>query len=98
VNADEAVDGVLEGDAVATALLSWFEARGRETWRGATGDLLTAIIAFAPEGAVREKSWPRNPSALRSRLTMAAPSLYKRGVAVERGKSDGKRWVCVSAL
>ena len=42
VNSDEAVDGVIEGDMVAVALLAWFDARKREPWQGATGELLAA--------------------------------------------------------
>jgi hypothetical protein len=97
-NSDEAVDGVIEGDAVSVALLAWFDARTREPWVGTTGELLTAINAFALEGSWKEKNWPRNPQALRSRLTMAAPSLYKRRIAIERGKTDGARWLTVSMV
>jgi hypothetical protein len=98
INSDEAVDGVIEGDMIAVALLTWFDARQREPWRGTTGDLLANINTHAPEGAWREKGWPRNPQALRSRLTMAAPSLFKRSIAVERGKTDGKRWLSVTMV
>lgn len=96
-NADDAVDSVIEGDAVASALMAWFAARDREAWRGTTGELLQAVNGFAPDDARRERSWPRNSQALRSRLTMAAPSLSKRGVAFARGKTGGERWVEITA-
>ena len=89
-NVAEAVEGVLEGDAVAVALRKWFEARDHEAWQGTTDALLSELNNWAELEAKRERSWPKNPQALRSRLTMAAPALRKIGIAVERGPRSKK--------
>jgi hypothetical protein len=96
-NADDAVEGVLEGDLVAVALRAWFAARNYEPWRGKGEELLGHLCNFAPDGARREHAWPRNPQHLSSRLTLAAPSLRKAGVYVERGRDHGGRWISISA-
>jgi len=41
-------------------------------------------VAFAPDGARRERNWPRNPQTLSSRLTLAAPALRKKGIRIEK--------------
>jgi hypothetical protein len=92
-NAADAVENVLEGDTVAAALRSWFAAQHCSAWRAETGELLAVLNDWAAIEVKREKAWPRNPQALRSRLTMAAPSLRKVGIAIERGKTDGRRWL-----
>ena len=73
------------------ALRKWFEARCNEAWKGKTEELLGELNNWAELEAKRERSWPKNPQALRSRLTMAAPSLRKVGIIIDRRKSDGKR-------
>jgi hypothetical protein len=93
-NVADAVEGVLEGDAVAVALRKWFDKRDQEAWQGRTEALLGELNNWAEDGAKREKTWPRNPQALRSRLTMAAPALRKVGIVVERGaRSKRERYL-----
>lgn len=84
-NVSDAVEGVLEGDAVAVALRAWFAARSQEAWTGQTGALLGELNHWAEIEAKRDRAWPRNPQAFTSRLTMAAPALRKIGIVVERG-------------
>ncbi len=91
-NAEEAVDGVLESDAVAVALMSFLD-KNEYYWRGKGEELLTHLSNWAPEGATRDKSWPRDPTRLSSRLTLASPSLRQKGISVSRGKSNGSRWI-----
>jgi hypothetical protein len=97
-NMADAVEGVLEGDSIAVALRAWFEARKRELWRGKTETLLGELNNWAEVEAKRDRTWPRNPQALRSRLTMAAPSLRKVGIAIERGRSNKERFLEVFLL
>lgn len=94
-NAAEAVHSVIEGDAVCVALLAFLKAHDN-SWRGKPEELLSKINDFAPEGAKREKDWPRNPQTLSGRLRLATPSLRKIDVTVLRGKSDGKRYIEVT--
>jgi hypothetical protein len=96
-NADDAVDGILEGDLVAVALLAWLAARQNEPWRGRGEELLSELAIWAPEGSRRDRSWPRDATRLSSRLTLIAPSLRKRGIAIERGRGKKARWIAISA-
>jgi hypothetical protein len=36
------------------------------------------------------------PQTLASRLTLATPSLRKKGIDIQRGKSNGERWILIS--
>jgi hypothetical protein len=47
----------------------------------------------APEGAKREKSWPRNPQTMSGCLRLASSSLRKIGVGIIRRKSHGVRLI-----
>jgi len=91
-NAAEAVKSVIEGDAVCVALLA-FLAVHNNYWRGKPEELLSHLGNFAPEGAKRERDWPRNPQTMSGRLRLATPSLRKIGVTVARGKSHGARYI-----
>ncbi len=97
-NAEDAVDSVLGLDTVAVALMGFLD-KHEGHWKGQCEALLEGVSAFAPEGAKRDKGWPRSPQALTSRITMASPLLRKRGVYIERGRdagrADGKRvrWI-----
>jgi hypothetical protein len=98
-NAEDAVDSVLGLDTVAVALMAFLD-KQEGHWKGQCEALLEGVGAFAPEGAKRDKGWPRSPQALTSRITMASPLLRKRGIDIERGRdaggtSNGKRtrWI-----
>ncbi len=102
-NAEDAVDSVLGLDTVAVALMAFLDKQDGH-WKGQCEALLEGVSAFAPEGAKRDKAWPRSPQALTSRITMASPLLRKRGVNIERGRdaggpSSGKRvrWIELSS-
>jgi hypothetical protein len=94
-NTAEAVTNVIEGDAVCVALLTFLGVENNY-WRGKPEELLTHLGNFAPEGAKRERDWPRNPQTMSSRLRLAMPSLRKIGVTIERGKTDGKRFIQIA--
>jgi hypothetical protein len=65
--------------------------RQSEAWQGPTESLLGELNNWAEIEAKRDRTWPRNPQALRSRLSMAAPALRKVGIVVDRRRSNGKR-------
>ena len=94
-NAADAVDSVLEADPVAVALLGFLE-RNAGVWKGTCKDLLEQISVWAPEGATRDRAWPRSPQALTGRLTLAAPSLRKKGIAIERDRSHSGRSLVIT--
>ena len=98
-NAEDAVDSVLGLDTVAVALMAFLD-KHEGHWKGQCAGLLEGVSAFAPEGAKREKEWPRSPQKLTSRITMAAPLLRKRGVVIEGGRDiDRKRtrWIEITS-
>ncbi len=95
-NTAEAVMNVIEGDAVCLALLAFLDAQNDTQWRGRPEQLLGHLNMHAPEGAQRERYWPRNPSTMSSRLRLAAPTLRKIGITIKRGKSDGKRFIQIA--
>ncbi len=93
-NSMEAVDSVLEGDAVSVSLLALLEQCGG-VWRGKSEALLERLATFAPEGARRERSWPKNPQTLSGRLTLMAPALRKKGISIERTRNEGARMIAI---
>jgi hypothetical protein len=95
-NVADAVDSVLEADPVAVALMSLIAANNGH-WRGRGEQLLSQLVAWAPEGATRDKSWPRDPTRLSGRLTLASPTLRRKGIDVVKGKSNGERFIEVRA-
>jgi hypothetical protein len=88
-NADEAVDAILEGDHVATALRSFMEGQPGGYWKGSGEDLLSRLTDCAPAGVVNKKEWPPDATRLGNRLTVAAPSLRRRGITIARGREGG---------
>ena len=91
-NIHEAVDSVVQNDAVCVATLAFLDANHGH-WKGKPETLLADIRVWAPEGAPRERGWPRNPQTLSNRLRLAAPSLRKMGVLFGKGKTAGKRYL-----
>ncbi len=91
-NIHEAVDSVVQNDAVCVAVLAFLDANHGH-WKGKPEALLADIRIWAAEGAPRERSWPRNPQTLSNRLRLAAPSLRKMGVLFTKGKASGKRYL-----
>jgi hypothetical protein len=88
-NFTDAAESVLDNDPLCVALLE----ASKGYWRGKPATLLTQLRAWALEGAVQERSWPRSPQALSSRLRLAMPSLRKRQILVAKGKSNGERYI-----
>jgi hypothetical protein len=79
-NRDEAVEGVIEADPIATAVRAMM---GKRTvWTGTASDLLGALGEVVDERIVKSKTWPENPRALSGRLRRAATVLRMIGIEI----------------
>ena len=90
-NAMEAVDSVLEGDAVLVSLLALLEKNGG-AWRGPCVTLLERLAPLRPTARGASEAG-RNPQALSSRLTMAAAR--KRGIRIEKTRDTNQRIIAI---
>jgi hypothetical protein len=79
-NRDEAVEGVIDADPVASAVRAIVAARTE--WTGTASDLLGALGEVAGETARKSKAWPDTPRALAGRLRRAATFLRKVGIEI----------------
>ena len=77
-NRDEAVDGVIEADPVATAVRTFMA--DRALWTGTASDLLSSLSEAVDERIAKAKTWPENARALSGRLRRAATFLRKIGI------------------
>ncbi len=80
-NRDEAIEGVIEADQIATALRTFMETR--TVWSGTSTELLGALGDQAGDGAKKSKGWPNSPRGLAGRLRRAATFLRKVGVEID---------------
>ena len=94
-NVSDAAETVLQNNAVCVALMEFMEANSGY-WRGKPAALLTSLRTWAPDGTIRERSWPKNPQTLSNSLRLAMPSLRKRNIFIVKGKSNGQRYIEVS--
>jgi hypothetical protein len=88
-NRDEAVEGVIEADPVATAVRAFMASRA--VWAGTASDLLGGLSAAADERIAKAKTWPENARALSGRLRRAATSLRKVGIEISFERQDRRR-------
>jgi hypothetical protein len=79
-NRDEAVEGVIDADPIATAVRALMQAQTE--WTGTASDLLGALAEMAGERGSKAKTWPDNPRALAGRLRRAATFLRKIGIDI----------------
>lgn len=78
-------DEVVDGDAVAVAVVKLME--GREVWNGTAGELLAAL---SPE--YKPRNWPANARALSGRLRRLRPALLAVGIQYDPpAKADKTR-------
>jgi energy-coupling factor transporter ATP-binding protein EcfA2 len=77
-NRAAAVNSMIEGDAVAGAVL-----RVRRPWAGPLHELLSDLNSIVVDQQARGRSWPTSPRGLGDALREAAPLLRERGVSVE---------------
>jgi hypothetical protein len=67
-NREEAVEGVIDADPIATAVRALMAARTE--WTGTASDLLGALAEAAGERVAKSKSWPDSPRAMAGRLRL----------------------------
>ena len=79
-NRDEAVEGVIDADPIATAVRAVMATR--TVWTGTASDLLGALAEVAGERVAKSKTWPDSPRALAGRLRRAATFLRKIGIEI----------------
>ncbi len=79
-NLDEAVDTVIEGDLVASAVRSLMGSRAE--WTGTATQLLDIVSEQVGETARKTKSWPATANVLSGRLRRAATFLRKVGIDI----------------
>ncbi|MFG1290318.1 hypothetical protein [Xanthobacter versatilis] len=79
-NRDDAVDGVIDADPVASVVRALMQAQTE--WTGTASDLLGALAEMAGERVAKSKTWPDSPRALAGRLRRAATFLRKIGVDI----------------
>jgi hypothetical protein len=87
-NRDEAVEGVIDADPIATAVRAVMATR--TVWTGTASDLLGALSDVAGERVAKSKTWPGGPRALAGRLRRAASFLRKVGIEIgfdKRGRA-----------
>ena len=88
-NRDEAVEGVIEADPVATAVRAFMSAQTE--WKGTASNLLVALGEVVDERIAKSKTWPDSPRALSGRLRRAATFLRKIGIEVAFKKEGRAR-------
>ena len=86
-NRDEAVEGVIDADPIATAVRAVMATRTE--WTGTASNLLGALGEAAGERVAKSKTWPDSPRALAGRLRRAATFLRKVGIEIGFGR-EGK--------
>jgi hypothetical protein len=79
-NRDEAVEGVIDADPIASAVRAIMATR--TVWTGTASDLLGALAEAVGERVAKSKTWPDGPRALAGRLRRAATSLRKIGIEI----------------
>jgi len=80
-NRAEAVETVIESDAVATALRSFIA--DRLEWSGTASDLLGTLSLHVPEQERRSKLWPTAPNKLSGGLRRITPFLRQIGIRID---------------
>jgi hypothetical protein len=88
-NRDEAVEGVIDADPIATAVRAIMATR--TVWTGTASDLLGALAEVVGERVAKSKTWPDSPRALAGRLRRAATFLRKIGIEIGFGREGRAR-------
>jgi hypothetical protein len=88
-NRDEAVEGVIDADPIATAVRAVMATR--TMWTGTASDLLGALAEVVGERVAKSKTWPDGARALAGRLRRAATFLRKIGIEIGFGREGRAR-------
>ena len=87
-NRDDAVEGVIDADPIATAVRAVMATRS--VWTGTASDLLGALAEVVGERIAKSKDWPDSPRALSGRLRRAATFLRKIGIDIAFTKEESR--------
>jgi hypothetical protein len=87
-NRDDAVEGVIDADPIATAVRAVMATR--TVWTGTASDLLGALAEVVGERVAKSKSWPDGPQALGGKLRRAATFLRKIGIDIAFQKEKSR--------
>jgi len=95
----EAATSVLDGDAVAQAIMKLAGKRREEgkpggVFEGSAADLLAKLA----QGAEKGEGWPRSPKGLVNHLERIAPAMAFEGYRIERRRTRTSRLVVISFL
>jgi hypothetical protein len=88
-NRDEAVEGVIDADPIATAVRAVMAAQ--TVWTGTASELLDALVEVVGERVAKSKGWPDSPRALAGRLRRAATFLRKVGIEIRFDREGNAR-------
>jgi hypothetical protein len=88
-NRDEAVEGVIDADPVATGVRAVMATR--TVWTGTASDFLGALAEVVGERVAKSKTWPDGPRALAGRLLRAVTFLRKIGIEIGFGREGRAR-------
>lgn len=88
-NRDEAVEVVIDADAVSAAVSALMETRAE--WTGTASQLLGALAGMVDERVTRSKDWPSKAHVLSNRLRRAATFLRKVGIDIVFRRGGRKR-------
>jgi hypothetical protein len=96
-NLDEAVEGVIDADPIATAVCAVMSTRTK--WTGTASDLLGALAGAAGERVAKSKTWPftvaKGTGQLRQRGIVLAPGQFAFEISRRRKPTSTLFWaVC----
>ncbi|WP_288960301.1 hypothetical protein, partial [uncultured Sulfitobacter sp.] len=97
-NRKEAAEVALDGNAVASAILTLVREQGR--WRGTASELITYLRMLYPALTESAEAFPRRAAGFGAELRRVTPLLRAHGVEVthlRKGK-ERKRLVCISKI
>jgi len=87
-NRDDAVEGVIDADPIATAVRAVMATQ--TVWTGTASDLLGTLAEVVGERIAKSKDWSDSPRALSGRLRRAATFLRKIGINIAFTKEKSR--------
>lgn len=85
--AEQVAADVVQGDALAMAVLELVAATTEGRWHGTPTELHRALEQHRHDAS----AWPKSPKALSGQLTRLGPALRSQGVTVTRERTDTQR-------
>ena len=97
-NRAEAVQDLLESDAVAASISSFVDAFEKEHWEGSCKELLARLEPHVSEATKKSHAWPKSPRGLSGRLRRLLTVLRESGIDIrfEPRGTNGQRTVVIT--